>query len=144
MSGIRGKDTKIEKLIRSGLHLRGIRFRLHKKGLPGKPDLFLKKHNAAIFINGCFWHAHTCYKFRPPKTRTAFWKEKLDKNKQRDRKNLERLLDSGFRVLTIWECSLDGKISRDPEEVIDDVICWLLSNDTVHEITGRDKVDDHP
>ena len=144
MSGIRGQDTKIELLVRSGLHHRGVRFRLHRKDLPGKPDLFLPKYRAAIFVNGCFWHAHTCYKYRLPKTRTAFWQEKLDKNKQRDKKNLGELLDSGFRVLTVWECSLNGKISLNHEKVIDEVIWWLQGSDTVHEITGRDKVDEHP
>lgn len=107
MSKIRGKDTKPELIVRKFLHSQGIRFRLHKKDLPGKPDIVLKKFNIVIFVHGCFWHGHKgCKYFTIPKTRTDWWKEKISLNKKRDRKNIHDLKQSGWKVIQIWECQI--------------------------------------
>lgn len=108
MSRIRGRDTKPEMLIRRGLHARGLRYRLHDKSLPGRPDLVFPRYRAVIFVHGCFWHAHRCPLSMLPATRRDFWKAKLQGNADRDRKALDRLLATGWRVLVIWECALRG------------------------------------
>lgn len=136
MSGIKGVDTKPELIIRSGLHKRGYRFRLHDKSLPGKPDLVLKKYNAVIFVNGCFWHKHGCHLFKWPKTREAFWRKKIEGNAARDEKNVQALLDAGWRVMVVWECALKGKARRDAGDVIDCVEAWLASGDVSEEVLG--------
>lgn len=110
MSKIKGKDTKPELKVRRFLFSKGFRYRKNQKGLPGRPDLVLKKHNSVVFVNGCFWHGHAgCKKFVLPKTRTDFWKEKIEKNRKRDRKNVSILRKSGWRVHVIWECDLHKK-----------------------------------
>lgn len=109
MSGIRGKDTKPEITVRQGLHARGYRFRLHRKDLPGKPDIVLPKYRAAIFVNGCFWHGHDCHLFKWPKTREDFWREKICRNVQRDARKTQELHERGWRIAEVWECSLKGQ-----------------------------------
>jgi DNA mismatch endonuclease (patch repair protein) len=105
MSQVRSKDTKPEKVVRSVLHRLGYRFRLHRKDLPGKPDIVLPKYHAVIFVHGCFWHQHpNCKKATYPKSNAIFWKQKLDSNIERDRHNQDELLQLGWRVLVIWEC----------------------------------------
>jgi len=107
MSRIRGKDTKPEMVVRSLLHRMGYRFRLHGKGLPGRPDIVLARHKTVVFVHGCFWHRHEgCALARMPKSRSEFWEPKLEGNKQRDARNMERLALAGWEVLTIWECQL--------------------------------------
>ena len=108
MSRVRGRDTKPEMVIRRGLHARGLRFRLHYRDLPGRPDLVFPKFRAVVFVHGCFWHAHDCPMFRWPQTRQEFWQEKIGKNQERDRIALSRLRSQGWRVLTVWECALKG------------------------------------
>ena len=110
MSRIRSKDTKPEIIVRKKLHSLGYRYSLHKKGLPGKPDIFLKKLNLAIFVNGCFWHQHGCKKSSIPKSNKIYWTDKLKKNVSKDKKNKKILLDMGFNVLTIWECEIKKNI----------------------------------
>lgn len=115
MSGIRGKNTKPELIVRSHLHRSGLRFRLHRK-LPGRPDLVLPKYGAAVFVNGCFWHGHDCGAFRIPKTRSDFWEAKIMGNRARDaRVNLE-LRRLGWKTFTVWECELrnqsDSNLSK--------------------------------
>lgn len=114
MSGIRSKNTKPEIMIRKSLHHIGFRYRLHDDSLPGKPDIVLRKFKVAIFVNGCFWHMHSCGNFKFPKTQDKFWKEKLTKNKLRDQKVIEQLHEAGWRVFVIWECAV-RKIARDPD-----------------------------
>ncbi|WP_428560433.1 MAG: very short patch repair endonuclease [Solidesulfovibrio sp. DCME] len=105
MSSIRGRNTKPEKLVRSLLHQMGIRFRLHRKDLPGTPDIVLPKYQTVIFVHGCFWHRHTgCSQCRFPKTNTAFWEKKLNQNVLRDTEAATALEQMGWRVLIIWEC----------------------------------------
>lgn len=137
MSRIRGKDTKPEMKIRKALHGLGYRYSLHKKNLPGKPDLFFKKYNAVIEINGCFWHGHDCHLFKMPKTRTKFWKNKLEGNRERDEENIKKLVEKGIRVLIIWECAVKGKTSLDFESLIDSVISFLHSEKRYKEIKGE-------
>ena len=105
MSHIRGKDTAPEWVVRRLVHSLGFRYRLHVKGLPGKPDLVLPRHRKVIFVHGCFWHAHGCRTGRrPPATHTRFWKEKFAGNAQRDRRVLRALWQAGWQVLVVWEC----------------------------------------
>ena len=107
MSPIRSKDTKPEQLLRQALWHKGFRYTLHVKYLPGKPDIVLPKYKTAIFVNGCFWHGHKgCKDFVIPKSNTAFWLEKIGKNKNRDEHNITALISAGWKVITIWECEL--------------------------------------
>ena len=109
MSGIRGKDTKPERIVRSFLHRTGLRFRLHAK-LPGKPDLVLPKYRAAVCVHGCFWHRHEgCRYATTPANNAAFWREKFAANVARDAKVRQKLEQLGWRVLVIWSCELDER-----------------------------------
>ncbi len=107
MQQIRGKDTKPEILLRKLLFREGFRYRINERKLPGKPDIVLKKYNTIVFVNGCFWHGHTdCRYFVTPKTRTEFWTEKINGNRERDLRNEEQLKSAGWNVITVWECEL--------------------------------------
>jgi len=106
MSGIRGKDTQPERLVRSLLHREGLRFVLHAK-LPGRPDLALPKHKAVVFVHGCFWHRHANCRFATtPASNSGFWQAKFDANVARDNYVTERLRQSGWRVFVVWSCSI--------------------------------------
>jgi DNA mismatch endonuclease (patch repair protein) len=112
MSGIRGKNTKPEIIVRSFLHRAGLRFRLHAK-LPGRPDLVLPKHHAAVFVHGCFWHRHQgCRYTATPANNAAFWEEKFAANVSRDKKVTRQLEELGWRVLVIWSCQLNEEDLR--------------------------------
>lgn len=104
MSGIRGKDTRPEMMVRRALHRAGFRYRLHDKRLPGKPDIVLPKYRTVIFVHGCFWHHHDCRHFKWPKTRPEFWREKIEGNVERDRKAFAELRELGWKIEVIWEC----------------------------------------
>ena len=107
MSRIRSKDTKPEMVVRQRLFAAGYRYRLHQKDLPGKPDIVLKKHKTALFIHGCFWHGHEgCRYFVVPKTRTDWWLNKINRNKELDRINAGKLREAGWKVIEIYECQL--------------------------------------
>jgi DNA mismatch endonuclease (patch repair protein) len=109
MSRIRAKDTAPEVALRKALHALGFRYRLHVK-LPGKPDIVLPRHKAVVFAHGCFWHRHAgCKVASTPKSNTAFWQEKFERNVQRDARVQEELEAAGWRVLIAWECELTGK-----------------------------------
>ena len=95
MAGIKGKNTKPEKLVRSLLHRQGFRFRLNVRDLPGKPDIVLPRYRAVIFVNVCFWHGHDCSRFKWPKTRTEFWRKKIEGNRTNDPKVTQTLLAEG-------------------------------------------------
>lgn len=135
MAGIRGKDTKPEMIIRTGLHRKGYRYRLHVSKLPGKPDLFLKKYGAVIMIHGCFWHGHDCHLFKWPQTRPDFWKQKIGHNRMNDIKAKEKLLQLDFRICTVWECALKGS-KANPEKVINRIEKWFSGNRKEMEIKG--------
>ena len=110
MSRIRNKDTKPEILVRKFLFANGFRYRLNDKKLPGKPDIVLPKYKTVIFVNGCFWHGHkNCKYFKLPKTRTEWWKEKIEGNIKNDIKKHNQLRDAGFRVIVVWECEVKNK-----------------------------------
>jgi len=107
MAAIRSRDTKPEMTVRRVVHGMGYRYRLHRKDLPGKPDLVFGPRRKVIFVHGCFWHQHAakvCLDGRKPKSNTGYWNEKLARNVARDEKNRQMLEDAGWRVLVIWEC----------------------------------------
>lgn len=107
MSKVRGKNTKPEELVRSLLHRLGFRFRLHRKNLPGTPDIVLPRSRTIIFVHGCFWHRHPgCKKASTPQTNRNFWEKKLARNVERDAEVREELTRFGWRVLQVWECEL--------------------------------------
>lgn len=115
MAKVRGKDTKPEMAVRRAAHALGLRFRLHRRDLPGTPDLIFSKRKTAIFVHGCFWHRHEgCRKAGSPKTRAAFWQAKFDRNVARDALNVNALQAAGWTVATIWECD-----TRDPQKLTD-------------------------
>jgi DNA mismatch endonuclease (patch repair protein) len=125
MSKIRSKNTKPEILLRSALFRLGFRFRIHKKELPGKPDIVLPKYKTAIFVHGCFWHYHKdCREGRIPNTNSKFWKEKLERNIKKDEDHILKLKAIGWKVLVIWECEIEKDI-----ETILDVIAKKLIRD---------------
>lgn len=124
MSGIQGKNTKPELLVRKYLHAHGYRFRIHRKDLPGKPDVVLPKFKTCLFIHGCFWHRHVgCRYATNPKTRVEFWSEKFRQNVARDLANIQSLEAAGWNVLIIWECQLKAdenalpKLLEEMEEI---------------------------
>ena len=137
MSGIRGKDTKPELIVRSRLHRRGFRYRLHYGDLPGKPDMVFPKYHAVILVNGCFWHGHDCHLFKWPSTRAEFWRAKIKSNQVRDARNIDAYSTRGWRTLVIWECALKGRDRKDPDEVAALAARWLRSKVTTAEIKGK-------
>ena len=114
MSQIKSKNTKPEILVRRFLFSKGFRFRIHDKKLPGKPDIVLPKYKTVILVHGCFWHGHkNCKYFVVPKTRTEWWLNKINRNKENDKKAVRALKNFGYKTLLIWECQLKSKkISR--------------------------------
>ena len=135
MSGIRGKDTRPEIVIRSHLHMRGFRFRLHDRKLAGKPDIVMKKYHAVIFIHGCFWHRHECHLFKWPRTRPEFWRNKINGNVCNDQRVFKELRKYGWRVCTVWECAVKGA-KKDINAVVNTISDWLINNEVVLEIAG--------
>ena len=119
MSRIRSRNTAPEMIIRRGLHARGLRYLLHDRSLPGSPDLVFPKYRTVAFVNGCFWHAHGCELSKLPDTRRDFWREKLQANTERDRRAIDALKRSGWRVLVVWECALRGIARRSVPEILD-------------------------
>jgi DNA mismatch endonuclease, patch repair protein len=119
MRRIRGRDTKPEMLFRRGLHARGLRYRLHDRSLPGRPDLVFSKYRIAVFIHGCFWHGHGCRLSKWPTTRQDFWRRKLGDNMARDQKAIAALQSTGWRVLVIWECAVRGPGRMDETAALD-------------------------
>ncbi|GAB7128587.1 very short patch repair endonuclease [Silvimonas sp. JCM 19000] len=128
MSGIRGKNTSPELILRHGLHARGLRYRLHVKTLPGRPDLVLPRHHAVVLIHGCFWHGHACRYFKVPQTRTEFWMGKIRQNQARDQRDIAALQALGWRVLVVWECAVRAA-KRDAQFLLLDFVAqWLRSD----------------
>lgn len=121
MSGIKGKNTRPEMLVRSFLHRRGLRFRLHVGNLPGRPDLVFPRHRAVVQVHGCFWHQHSGCRFAyMPASNRAFWRAKLRGNAARDSLNDKALRDLGWRVFTVWECEASNrrKLSRVARSIV--------------------------
>ena len=136
MAGIRGSNTKPELIIRRGLHALGFRYRLHDRRLAGRPDMVLPRYRAVIFIHGCFWHGHDCPLFRWPKTREAFWHEKIGRNRERDVETEAKLDHAGWRILKIWECSIRGTDRIGVDAVLPRAAEWLGSAAGAGEIRG--------
>ncbi|MGQ7959903.1 very short patch repair endonuclease [Pseudomonas sp. SP16.1] len=110
MSQIKGQDTKPEMAVRLYLHARGLRYRLHDRRLVGKPDLVFKSRKVVVFVHGCFWHGHPgCRKARVPKTREAFWRNKIETNSARDRRSIRQLRALGWHVFVVWECRISER-----------------------------------
>ena len=129
MSRIRGRGTKPELIVRRIAHRLGFRFRLHRKDLPGRPDIVFPRHRAVIMVHGCFWHRHPgCKHASSPKTRESYWKSKLDDNVARDRRNETALRELGWRVMVIWECE-----TKDREAVAARIKSFLLQEDGEHK-----------
>ena len=116
MSQIKGKNTKPEMIVRSIVHRMGYRYGLHRKNLPGKPDIVLTRHKKIIFVHGCFWHMHNCkYGKVAPATNSKFWQDKREGNVARDKKNLNKLKEDNWKILVVWECQtkdLESLINR--------------------------------
>jgi DNA mismatch endonuclease, patch repair protein len=140
MSGIRGKNTKPEMIIRRGLHARGFRYILHDKRLPGKPDLVLPKYRAVIFINGCFWHGHNCHLFKWPKTRPKFWLRKIERNREIDQTAVATLKGYEWRCCVVWECALKSPSRLLEGDVVKRISKWLRSEKREITIRGGELV----
>lgn len=137
MSRIRGKDTKPELLLRRRLHAMGFRFRLHRKDLPGRPDLVFPGRRAVIFVHGCFWHGHGCALSKMPATRREFWQTKIDGNRARDKRTTSALAEASWRVLIMWECALRGQRRLPEAEVVGRCAEFLRSDAVATAVTGR-------
>lgn len=123
MSRVSGKNTKPELVVRSLLHSMGYRFRLHRKDLPGKPDITLPKYHKVIFVHGCFWHGHTdCPRSKRPTTNEKFWRVKLDKNIERDKVIISSIRELGWSVLTVWACEV-----KDTDKLKNKLLSFLES-----------------
>jgi DNA mismatch endonuclease (patch repair protein) len=123
MASVRNRDTYIERLVRSALHVRGFRFRNNVNDLPGRPDIVLRRYRTVVFVHGCFWHGHgKCNAAKLPQTRREFWQEKISGNVTRDRKNTNMLRKGGWRVLKVWECSLKYRTPDERHQAIEKLV----------------------
>ena len=131
MSGIRGKDTKPEMVVRRALFAAGFRFRLHRRDLPGVPDIVMPGRRIAVFVHGCFWHRHKgCRLVKAPATNPEFWRIKLDRNVERDRRAISTLQATGWRVLVVWECATRGHL----EELTVRLCAWIDGKEPLGEV----------
>jgi len=122
MSRIKGRNTVPERRLRSGLHRLGFRFRIHDSELPGKPDIVLRKYRTAIFVHGCFWHRHDgCKNTTTPKSNQAFWLDKFQKTRERDKRNVEMLKKLNWQVIIVWEC----EINANQDHAVHKIACLL-------------------
>ena len=120
MSAIKGKNTQPELLVRKFLFSRGYRYRLNHPRLPGRPDLVLRKYRTAIFVNGCFWHGHEdCKYYVLPKSNVEFWQNKIERNRNRDKKKQQQLTAMGWHCITVWECQLKPKVRMQTLEALE-------------------------
>ena len=136
MAAIRGSNTKPELRVRGALHAAGLRYRVHARELPGKPDIVLPRWRVVIFVNGCFWHQHDCHLFRWPATRRAFWEEKISRNLANDTRAVDALRTTGWRVATVWECGLKGRTRPDFSEAMQRLAAWVRSDEPSLTIRG--------
>ena len=120
MSSVASRDTGPEIKVRRMLHRKGYRYRLHNKGLPGSPDIVFQQRKKVIFVHGCFWHGHGCKLGKLPKSKTEYWKPKIDANKKRDKRNLQELERLGWKALVIWQCKL-----KDESQVYEETRTFL-------------------
>lgn len=136
MRAVRSKNTKPEIAVRRTLHALGFRFRLHRKDLPGSPDIVLPRWRAVVFVHGCFWHGHDCPKSTIPATRPEFWEAKFRRNIERDKQAKECLKAQGWRVVVLWECALVGRGRLPPDRVAEKLASFLQSQLIETEIRG--------
>ncbi len=130
MSAIKGRNTKPELLVRKFLFSRGFRYRLHDSRLPGHPDLVLSKYRTVIFVNGCFWHGHQeCKYFVLPKTNTEFWRNKIERNRNRDIGEQRKLAAMGWHCITVWECQLKPRVRQHTFEALEYTLCRIFLED---------------
>jgi len=128
MRAIKAHDTKPEMIVRRMLHGLGFRYRFHDRSLPGTPDIVLPKHRAIVQVHGCFWHGHDCHLFKQPNNHAEFWAEKINANRLRDLKANKALIEAGWRVAEIWECTLRGKNKKDFSEKLS---TWLRTKESI-------------
>ncbi len=135
MSKVGQKSTAPEMKLRKALFARGYRYRINVKKLSGSPDIVLPKYKVAIFIHGCFWHRHKGCKYSTmPKTRIEFWTKKFEANTKRDKRNVEKLIEDGWRVLDVWECAIKKKDEKSFRKVMDEVERWISLPESFKEI----------
>ncbi len=130
MSKVHSKDTKPEILVRKALFQKGLRYRLQRRDLPGRPDIYVLRYKVVVFVNGCFWHQHGCAFTTRPKSHSNFWNEKFDRNVARDVKTLRELSLQGFRVAVVWECSL----KKNPERTVERLWSFIVGDEEFIEI----------
>lgn len=128
MASIRGKNTKPELTIRKALYAKGLRYKLHVRELPGKPDLVFLKYKTVVFVHGCFWHQHGCAKSTIPKTNVEFWTMKLETNRARDKLQIIELLSTDWRVAVIWECTVIKYLKEEMPILIEKVANWITAS----------------
>ena len=109
MAAVRQRDTAPEMSVRRMLHGMGYRYRLHRRDLPGSPDIVFPARKKVIFVHGCFWHGHTCPKGALPKSRVDFWRAKIENNQKRDAKSLAQLQTTGWQAIVVWQCELEER-----------------------------------
>lgn len=132
MSNIPAKNTRPEIILRKSLFEKGYRYRINYKKLPGKPDIVLHKYKTVIFVNGCFWHAHTnCKDAHLPKTNIEFWKNKIESNVERDKKNIQQLKDLGWNIIIVWECEIKKK---NMDSLVNQIINSLIQGESKNNI----------
>jgi DNA mismatch endonuclease (patch repair protein) len=131
MRAVKSKNTKPELIVRKSLFALGFRYRIHDTKLLRKPDIVFPKYKAVIFVHGCFWHGHSCYLCRKPKSRTDYWNPKIKTNKLQDQSVVEELLSQGWRVELVWECALSKKIYS---ELFETLSLWLHSDESFIEL----------
>lgn len=139
MASVRSRNSRIEIAVRRRLFALGLRYRLHRRDLPGTPDFVFPKHRSAVFVHGCFWHLHGCELSSIPATRPDWWRAKLERNAERDAEAVSRLRRLGWRVLTIWECGIRrAGVNRDRalDEVANRALAFLTSSLSTLEIAG--------
>lgn len=137
MAAIKGSHTKPELAIRKALHAAGLRYRLHAKELPGKPDLVFPRYKAVLFVNGCFWHQHDCHLFKWPASREGFWRDKISRNVSNDERAIASLKEQGWRVGVIWECALKGRTRLDSPNTMQRLASWVKSEEQTITIRGE-------
>lgn len=134
MAAVRRSETAIERTLRSHLHRKGFRFRKNVKDLPGRPDIVLTKHRCVVFVHGCFWHHHkNCKRSKLPTTRHAFWAKKIGDNVKRDQRQTRALRKDGWKVITVWECSLKVDTTG-KERILERVIAHITSQNGSNEV----------
>lgn len=138
MAGIKATNTKPELRVRQILHRLGFRFRLHRKDLPGRPDIVLPKYRVALFVHGCFWHGHDhCPLFRLPRSREEFWARKITANRTRDRYSENALRSLGWKTVVVWECALKGRTALEADRLPDMLRTAIVSPRQDEEIRGE-------